>query len=521
MNYPVWDVAFGAGLLMALVAGLHVFVSHFAVGGGLFLVLTERKARRAHDEQLLGWLKTHTRFFVLLTVVFGAVSGVGIWFTIGLISPTATSNLIHIYVWGWAIEWVFFFLEITAALLYLYGWDKLEPKLHEWYGWVYFIAAFASMVVINGIITFMLTPGHWIENHEFWTGFFNPTYLPSLFFRFCISLALAGTYSLITASVQKDAALKARIVRWGSLWTVPSLLLLPVFGRWYIHKIPADLWASARGAMPTGTHFAWLAAILLGVTLLLSLVALVRPSRLHPAFSLVVALAAFGALDSFEFVRESVRKPYVIQNYLYANSLYSASMPGDGGFTVDKINDAGVLKTARWINSRELTTENQIPVGHEIFRLECESCHTESNYRGVRQEIMQRRWDREKIRAMLGGLYLMHNGVMPAFAGTDAERDALAAYLGSLQAIHPSASGPADGRTVFENDCVICHRLRADDHLFSNMPADTQAAVDALKDLPGMFPVMPDLKLSEDERRALVQWVNTQRATLAVTKGGN
>ena len=69
------------------------------------------------------------------------------------------------------------------------------------------------MVIINGIITFMLTPGHWIENHQFWTGFFNPTYAPSLLFRFCISLALAGIYSLTTASVQRDAALKARIER--------------------------------------------------------------------------------------------------------------------------------------------------------------------------------------------------------------------------------------------------------------------------------------------------------------------
>jgi hypothetical protein len=46
MNYPVWDVAFGAGLLMAGISILHVFVSHFAVGGGLFLVLTEKRAYR-------------------------------------------------------------------------------------------------------------------------------------------------------------------------------------------------------------------------------------------------------------------------------------------------------------------------------------------------------------------------------------------------------------------------------------------------------------------------------------------
>ncbi len=76
MNYPVWDVAFGAGLLIAVVAVLHVFVSHFAVGGGLFLVLTERKARRQNDAALLNWVKAHTKFFVLVTVVFGAISGV-------------------------------------------------------------------------------------------------------------------------------------------------------------------------------------------------------------------------------------------------------------------------------------------------------------------------------------------------------------------------------------------------------------------------------------------------------------
>ena len=193
---------------------------------------------------------------MLVTVVFGAISGVGIWFTIGLISPMATSNLIHIYVWGWAIEWVFFFLEITAALLYLYGWDKLDARLHKWYGWIYFIAAYLSLVIINGIITFMLTSGSWIRNHEFWQGFFNPTYFPSLAFRTAISLALAGIYALITASVQKDKALKARIVRWSALWIVPSLAVLPALGAWYIRRIPAELWANARGGMPTATHFA-------------------------------------------------------------------------------------------------------------------------------------------------------------------------------------------------------------------------------------------------------------------------
>ena len=43
MNYPIWDVPLiSGGIVIAIVAIVHVFISHFAVGGGLYLVLTER-----------------------------------------------------------------------------------------------------------------------------------------------------------------------------------------------------------------------------------------------------------------------------------------------------------------------------------------------------------------------------------------------------------------------------------------------------------------------------------------------
>jgi mono/diheme cytochrome c family protein len=523
MNYPVWDVAFGAGLLIALVAVLHVFVSHFAVGGGLFLVLTERKARRNNDTALLNWLKKHTKFFVLVTVVFGAISGVGIWFTIGLISPTATSDLIHIYVWGWAIEWVFFFVEITAALFYMYGWEKLDAKSHLWFGWIYFINAYLSLVIINGIITFMLTSGNWVKNHEFWTGFFNPTYFPSLVFRTAIAMALAGVYALITASVQKDGALKKQLVRWSGLWIVPSLVVLPLVGWWYIRSIPATVWASTRGPMPTGTFSAHMAVILLVTVFVLAVVSQLIPGRVHLAFSLLIALVALGTMGSFEFVRESIRLPYVIGNYLYANSLYSDAIPGDSGFDVDAVNSAGVLQTARWVDIRAVTPQNQVAAGHEIFRVDCESCHTADAYRGVKHYLTLRQWDQSKILAMLGGLDLMHNGVMPPFAGNDGERGALAAYLSTLHSVSPGAGTAADGKTVFERNCSMCHQVNAKDPLFANLPRDTQAANDAVKDLPSLFPLMPDLKLADQERALLVQWVNTQRGAQsgAAVQGGN
>jgi hypothetical protein len=104
------------------------------------------------------------------------------------------------------------------------------------------------MVVINGIITFLLTAGNWAKDHQFWSGFFNPTYFPSLAFRFAIVLALAGIYALITAGVPTDAALKGRLVRWSAWWIVPSLAVLPALGWWYKRscqpsaKGPAQMW---------------------------------------------------------------------------------------------------------------------------------------------------------------------------------------------------------------------------------------------------------------------------------------
>ncbi len=117
MNYPLWVVP-APGLLIAAVGILHVFISHFAVGGGLFLVLAEARARRQQDQALLGFLRRRSRDFVLLTLVAGALTGVGIWLTIGLVQPQAVSALVVTFVWVWAIEWTFFAVEITAAAVY-------------------------------------------------------------------------------------------------------------------------------------------------------------------------------------------------------------------------------------------------------------------------------------------------------------------------------------------------------------------------------------------------------------------
>jgi mono/diheme cytochrome c family protein len=123
-----------------------------------------------------------------------------------------------------------------------------------------------------------------------------------------------------------------------------------------------------------------------------------------------------------------------------------------------------------------------------------------------------RQWDQDKIQAMLGGIEFMHKGVMPPFAGTDAERAALAAYLSTVQPVSATAAAAAsDGGTVFEQNCSMCHQVSAGTPLFKTLAKDPKAAVAALKDLTSVFAIMPDLKLSEPQRIALVEWINAHR----------
>ncbi len=517
MNYPVWDVSFGIGILMAIVSVTHVFVSHFAVGGGLFLVLTERKAYRENNQALLDWLIRHTKFFVLVTVVFGAVSGVGIWFTIGLIHPSGTSSLIHSYVWGWAIEWVFFFLEITAALLYLYGWKKMDRALHEKIGWIYFGAAFMSMVIINGIITYMLTPGKWIQTHAFWDGFFNPTYFPSLFIRFIFALALAGIYALITGTLQKNEELKGAVVKWSARWIIPAFIVLPLIAWWYIHSVPAHVWASAAGKMPTATRYANIILIFSVLTFLLSLLTLLKPRKIPFVYSLVVVATAFMTMWGFEFVREAIRKPYIIYDYMYGNSIFKEAVPGSAGMDLASLNEKGVLQVAKWIRpeSREITEENQLTVGREIFRVECQSCHTVDGYRSIRKIVSKKKWGFSAIYSRLGLLDKMFNGVMPPFAGTDAEKTALAMYLASLSTVQeaPEAAMPprVSGKDVFEQHCSDCHEAAADDPLFTFMKQYDVAKISYfITRLDSLNEEMPPFEGSEDEREILAKWIHEQ-----------
>ncbi len=562
MNYPLWALPAG-GLLIACVAIVHVFISHFAVGGGLFLVLAERKARRERDGLLLGFVRLHTRFFALLTLVLGAVTGVGVWFTIGLVHPAATSSLINTFVWAWAIEWTFFVVEIAAAMIYFYGWDRLDARTHMTVGWIYFWSAWLSLAAINGILAFMLTPGGWLATRSFWDGILNPTYVPGVIARTAAAMALAGVYALWTASRSADGVLKQKVAEYAIVkWITPMAVVLPVSLVWLLAAaaragVPVAEIFGASGAgwgtalrtilrgSTTGLPIAQIAAQVLLAACLASLVlcgiVLARRRQYGRPLAAALMVCAFAALGAAEWVREDLRKPYVIGGYMFVNgvrlpSAAAAAQPPAGtapdAFSVEALDRTGVLPASLWTRlpaggAAPPGDVRALAEGAEIFRLQCSACHTVDGYLAIRPLVRNASPTTldatiRRLAATEGDVSWSTAGValrtwrnrrMPPFVGTREERRELAVYLARLggsgsASISAFDAEHAGGAKFFEDNCSMCHGAEAD-FPFDAKGRSPAALYELIGRLPSINDAMPPLEATDIERRALAEYLAT------------
>ena len=142
-----------------------------------------------------------------------------------------------------------------------------------------------------------------------------------------------------------------------------------------------------------------------------------RPVKIGVAW--VVLALGLAYIGCFEFIRESGRRPYVISNYIW-----STGVPVADAATIGK---NGFLKSAKWVRHKEITGDNAMEAGQDIFNQQCLGCHSVS---GPMNDIMPltRKFPEGGMDAMLTGQGLVKT-YMPPFLGTPEERGALAGYI--------------------------------------------------------------------------------------------
>lgn len=440
MNYPIWVVPYlGGTWVVGIISIVHVYLSHFAVGGGIFLALAEELAFRRNDDRMYDFLKRHSRFFLLLTTVAGAVTGVGIWFSISLVSPDGIHSLIQSFTLAWAEEYLFFVAELATAFAYYYTWDRVSREKHLLLARLYAVFSVFTLVIINGILTFMLTPGKWLSTHNWMDGVFNPTYFPSLCIRLLIMLAIAGMYALITSSLIAESKFRSVMVRYAAKWLLPVFMLGPLATIWFLTQVPqasmetifTGIQASGVGNFSILSRALYLSLVLSGTILLF---AFFGPYLNPKAFTFRIALLFFicglAATASTEWMREMLRKPYVVYDYLYSNGLHKSD--------VQAVARDGFLASGKWAGAVAKQCSSDAERGEAVFRFQCMSCHTVDGYRSMRKLLGSR--DEEAIVSFLNILRETdpkknnYSGIMPPLAVNDRELKYLAGYLATLSA---------------------------------------------------------------------------------------
>jgi mono/diheme cytochrome c family protein len=177
-----------------------------------------------------------------------------------------------------------------------------------------------------------------------------------------------------------------------------------------------------------------------------------NPGWMTPGFAAVLLLLGIAALSTGEFIRESVRKPYVIYNVVLGNQIYPEQVRPlrregylEGGLWTRAYVQAlyGSAMQAEKIDEsrlRHLPAEDQVRLGEVLFQYHCNDCHAaQAGYSAVAPLL--RGHTRAMIRDLVEHLDEGHF-FMPPWAGTPDEAELLTTYLASIAPPRPRGMVP-------------------------------------------------------------------------------
>ncbi|MEZ4360535.1 MAG: cytochrome ubiquinol oxidase subunit I [Kofleriaceae bacterium] len=453
------------GMVIGGVGILHVFLAQFAIGGGLLLAYLEHLRQRRGEAQLRPFIDSYFQTLVLVSFVLGAVTGVAMWLTTIQVGARTIGLMVDEFHWLWATEWLCFCIEVAAGYTFVRVGARLPDRLRLRLLVTYAVASWLSLFWINGILSWQLTPGAWLQGHGLWDGFFNPTFLPSLIFRTIVAMTLAALVGCLVIATLPAARLRGESAdaparagapgdaaddasrRRALVGAVSSFLApmaaMPLAALWFLRELPEDSRGWVLGGSVAMTMFVTMAAgasAVIGVYASLLLLARRFASRrsalarltLGGPLAAILLVLAFAATAAGEFVREGARKPYTVRGVLYSSSLTQEE--------VRELRVTGVAREDPWpLRDAARYPTAELAHGARVVRALCDACHTMKDANGLVHLVSS--WGLDQLRHNLAAL--QHTkAFMPPFAGDARDVEAVVQLLAWERAGAPATWPP-------------------------------------------------------------------------------
>lgn len=252
---------------MALTLGFHIVFAVFGMAMPLLMIIAEGRWLRTGDAVYLKLAKAWAKGTAILFAV-GAVSGTVLSFELGLLWPQFMAYAGPIIGMPFSLEGFAFFLEAIFLGIYLYGWEKIPPRIHWVSGLLVLIGGIASGIFIMAANAWMNTPtGFEIQNGVIvhvdpWRAMLNPAYFPQALHMLvaafqAVGFAVAGVHAYFLLK-EKESLFHKRAIQIAFPIAAIMALLQPLSGDLLARHVadyqPAKLaamegqWETQRGA---------------------------------------------------------------------------------------------------------------------------------------------------------------------------------------------------------------------------------------------------------------------------------
>ena len=149
---------FEARQLQALSFAVHIPIVCFGIAFPSLVVLSEWLGRRTGDEVYLTlarrWSKVMSALFAA-----GVVTGTVLSFELGILWPGFMARFGAVFGLGFTLEGISFFTEAIFIGIYIYGWDRMSPRLHMLAGLPVIAAGVAGALMVISVNGWMNHPG--------------------------------------------------------------------------------------------------------------------------------------------------------------------------------------------------------------------------------------------------------------------------------------------------------------------------------------------------------------------------
>jgi cytochrome d ubiquinol oxidase subunit I len=242
---------FEARQMQAMSFAVHIPLVCFGIAFPALVAFVEWRYLRTGDLLFRTLARRWTRVMVTLFAA-GVVTGTVLSFELGLLWPEFTATFGSVFGLGFAIEGFSFFLEAIFLGIYVYGWDRLSPRLHFLCALPIVVAGLLGSFMVIAVNGWMNHPqgftldaqGRVTDVHPFQALFGN-----TFFWHELVHMYIAGY--MVTGFLVAGAYAVGRLRgRWGryerTALTIPlsaAALAAPmqvVVGDWAARKVATD-----------------------------------------------------------------------------------------------------------------------------------------------------------------------------------------------------------------------------------------------------------------------------------------